>query len=149
MLEVKKATLDDTHKISKLYEMYLKFYQVDLKNKNPEKFLTDRLKNNESIIYYVTNDANEYLGFAQLYPLFCSLEMKKIWLLYDLYVSEDSRKKGVAQLLLNKANELAKETESSFVMLSTGIDNLKAQSLYEKNNYRRDNEFYTYIRHIN
>jgi ribosomal protein S18 acetylase RimI-like enzyme len=75
--------------------------------------------------------------------------MSKIWLLYDLYVSEDYRKNGIAQLLLNKANELAKETESSFVMLSTGIDNLKAQSLYEKNDYKRDNEFYTYIKNIN
>ncbi len=35
--------------------MYLKFYRIDIKGKNTEQFLTDRLLNNESVIYYVTN----------------------------------------------------------------------------------------------
>ncbi len=148
MLTIKKAQLSDTQAISNLYEMYLSFYQVDTSNKDPEAFLRTRLENNESVIYYVVNGNNEYVGFAQLYPLFCSLEMNKTWLLYDLYVHAEHRKNGVAQLLLDQADLLAKETNASFVMLSTGIDNLKAQKLYEKNNYIRDNEFYTYVKSL-
>ncbi|MUJ30174.1 GNAT family N-acetyltransferase [Aliivibrio fischeri] len=148
MLTIKKARLSDIQAISNLYEMYLSFYQVDISNKDPEAFLRTRLENNESVIFYVVNENNEYVGFAQLYPLFCSLEMNKTWLLYDLYVHAEHRKNGVAQLLLDQADLLAKETNASFVMLSTGIDNLKAQKLYEKNNYIRDNEFYTYVKSL-
>ncbi len=148
MLTIKKAQLSDIQAVSNLYEMYLSFYQVDTSNKDPEAFLRTRLENNESVIYYVVNENNEYVGFAQLYPLFCSLEMNKTWLLYDLYVHAEHRKNGVAQLLLDQADLLAKETNASFVMLSTGIDNLKAQKLYEKNNYIRDNEFYTYVKSL-
>ncbi|MUJ22509.1 GNAT family N-acetyltransferase [Aliivibrio fischeri] len=148
MLTIKKAQLSDIQAISNLYEMYLSFYQVDISNKDPEAFLRTRLENNESVIFYVVNENNEYVGFAQLYPLFCSLEMNKTWLLYDLYVHAEHRKNGVAQLLLDQADLLAKETNASFVMLSTGIDNLKAQKLYEKNNYIRDNEFYTYVKSL-
>ncbi|MUI54385.1 GNAT family N-acetyltransferase [Aliivibrio fischeri] len=148
MLTIKKAQLSDIQAVSNLYEMYLSFYQVDTSNKDPEAFLRTRLENNESVIYYVVNENNEYVGFAQLYPLFCSLEMNKTWLLYDLYVHAEHRKNGVAQLLLDQADLLAKETNAFFVMLSTGIDNLKAQKLYEKNNYIRDNEFYTYVKSL-
>ncbi len=148
MLTIKKAQLSDIQAVSNLYEMYLSFYQVDTSNKDPEAFLRTRLENNESVIYYVVNENNEYVGFAQLYPLFCSLEMNKTWLLYDLYVHAEHRKNGVAQLLLDQTDLLAKETNASFVMLSTGIDNLKAQKLYEKNNYIRDNEFYTYVKSL-
>ncbi len=148
MLTIKKAQLSDIQAISNLYEMYLSFYQVDTSNKDPEAYLRTRLENNESVIYYVVNGNNEYVGFTQLYPLFCSLEMNKTWLLYDLYVHAEHRKNGVAQLLLDQADLLAKETNASFVMLSTGIDNLKAQKLYEKNNYIRDNEFYTYVKSL-
>jgi ribosomal protein S18 acetylase RimI-like enzyme len=148
MLTVKKANLTDITEIAKLYEGYLTFYEVDTTNKDPAAFLKERVQNNESAIYYVTNEKNEYLGFMQLYPLFCSLEMKKIWLLYDLYVDVKFRKNGVAQLLLDTADTLASETDSSFLMLSTGIENVQAQNLYEKNNYVRDNEFYAYSKHL-
>ena len=68
----------------------------------------------------------------QLYPLFCSLEMNRTWLLYDLFVSESSRRNGIAKLLLEQADKISEETGASFIMLSTAIDNLKAQNLYEK-----------------
>lgn len=58
--------------------------------------------------------------------------MKRIWLLYDLFVAPEARKAGVAQQLIARADQLAKETDSAFIMLSTATDNVKAQALYEK-----------------
>lgn len=70
--------------------------------------------------------------------------MKRIWLLYDLYVAPEARKHGVAKQLIERADQLAKETNSAFIMLSTATDNTKAQALYESNGYVRDEAFYVY-----
>ncbi|WP_394166684.1 GNAT family N-acetyltransferase [Photobacterium piscicola] len=148
MFTVKKATLNDLNKVVPLYKEYLTFYYVDYSEKNPQKYLEERLSNNESVIYYIVDKDDNYVGFTQLYPLFCSLEMNRTWLLYDLFVAESARSHGVAQLLLNQADELAKETDASFIMLSTAVDNLKAQNLYEKNDYEKDVEFFTYLKHL-
>ncbi|AQW59520.1 GNAT family N-acetyltransferase [Vibrio owensii] len=145
MIVVKKADASDVAKIAPLYLKYLEFYQVDVSDKDPEAFIKSRIENEESVVYYATDESGQTLGFAQLYPLFCSLEMKKIWLLYDLYVDSSQRKRGIGERLLEQADLLAKETDSAFVMLNTGIDNKAAQSVYEKHGYVRDVKFYNYV----
>lgn len=70
--------------------------------------------------------------------------MKRIWLLYDLFVDESARKHGVAQKLISRAEQLAKESDSAFIMLSTATDNIPAQALYERNGFVRDREFFVY-----
>lgn len=147
MYTVNKATLPDIEKVSKLYKEYLSFYEVDITDKNPKQYLIDRLTNNESVIYFVQDENNNYVGFMQLYPLFCSLGMSRTWLLYDLFVTESARCHGVAKLLLDQADKIAEDTNASFIMLSTAVDNLKAQKLYEKNGYEKDIEFLTYLKH--
>lgn len=147
MYTVNKATLPDIEKVSKLYKEYLSFYEVDITDKNPKQYLIDRLTNNESVIYFVQDENNNYVGFMQLYPLFCSLGMSRTWLLYDLFVTESSRCHGIAKLLLDQADKIAEDTNASFIMLSTAVDNLKAQKLYEKNGYKKDIEFLTYLKH--
>lgn len=137
------AQLQDVKKILPLYLGYRAFYQVPESAEKAEKFLTDRITNHESVIYFVEKD-DVPVGFTQLYPLFCSLEMKRIWLLYDLYVAPEARKSGVAQQLIARADQLAKETDSAFIMLSTATDNVKAQALYEKEGYVRDTQFFVY-----
>lgn len=137
------AQLQDVKKILPLYLVYRAFYQVPESAEKAEKFLTDRITNHESVIYFVEKDGVP-VGFTQLYPLFCSLEMKRIWLLYDLFVAPEARKAGVAQLLIARADQLAKETDSAFIMLSTATDNVKAQALYEKEGYVRDTQFFVY-----
>lgn len=148
MMQVKQAKIEDIPQISQLYQQYLTFYNVDFTDKSPLEFLQERLTNKESILYYVQDQQGNYLGFAQLYPLFCSLEMKRTWLLYDLFVSPTARKQGVAAILLDRAEQLARDTNSAFIMLSTATDNTQAQSVYNKHGYMRDDEFYTYLYHL-
>ena len=106
-------------------------------------FILQRLQLNESTIFFA-QVADKVVGLTQLYPLFCSLEMKRIWLLYDFFVDPSSRKQGVAEALIARAGQLAKESDSAFIMLSTATDNTRAQALYEKNGFVRDTDFYVY-----
>lgn len=143
-MQILEATKQDIAEIAQLFKQYLIFYKVDFKGKDPELFLTQRLENNESKLYYAQTDTGEKVGFAHLYPLFDSLAMQPMWLLNDLYVAPSARCKGVGTALLSRCDELVIATNASSLMLSTGIDNKAAQSIYERHGYKRDLDFYIY-----
>lgn len=142
-MKIYQAQPQDVKKILPLFLGYRHFYHVEENLAEAEVFLYDRISLGQSIVFYV-EDEGKAVGFAQLYPLFCSLEMKRTWLLYDLFVIPEARKHGVANRLLERADQLATETHSAFIMLSTATDNIKAQKLYEDNGYLQDNDFYVY-----
>lgn len=142
-MNIYQAQPQDVDTVLPLYLAYRRFYQVEENAAQAREFILKRLQLNESVIFYVEVDGKA-VGFTQLYPLFCSLEMKRIWLLYDLYVDESARQHGVAQQLIARAEQLAKESDSAFIMLSTATDNTKAQALYERSGFVRDTDFYVY-----
>lgn len=142
-MKIYQAQPQDVDKVLPLYLGYRRFYQVEEKAEQSRDFLLKRIQLKESVIFFAESEG-KVVGFTQLYPLFCSLEMKRIWLLYDLYVDESARKHGVAKKLIERAEQLANESDSAFIMLATATDNVKAQALYEGNGFVRDNDFYTY-----
>ena len=85
------------------------------------------------------------LGFVQLYPLWSSTRTPpgRFWLLNDLFVVESARRGGVARALMLRAEQLARETGAVGLTLSTAVDNLRAQPLYESLGYVRDTGFFT------
>lgn len=147
-MNIFQAQPQDVDKILPLYLGYRHFYQVEAQPAQAREFILKRLELNESVIFFAEVDGQP-AGFAQLYPLFCSLEMKRIWLLYDLFVDGKSRKRGVAQKLIERAEQLASETDSAFIMLSTATDNTPAQALYERNGFVRDTDFFVYNKMLN
>jgi ribosomal protein S18 acetylase RimI-like enzyme len=84
------------------------------------------------------------LGFCQLYPTFCSVMAKPIYVLYDLFVDPAARGMGMATQLLDASVGYAKETGRARLDLSTAKTNLNAQSVYEANGWKRDQDFFTY-----
>ncbi|HGL3851408.1 TPA: N-acetyltransferase family protein [Klebsiella aerogenes] len=142
-MNIYQAQPQDVDTILPLYLAYRRFFQVEENLGQAREFILKRLQLNESVIFFAEMDGKA-VGFTQLYPLFCSLEMKRIWLLYDLYVDESARQHGVAQQLIARAEQLAKESDSAFIMLSTATDNTKAQALYERSGFVRDTDFYVY-----
>ncbi len=142
-MNIYQAQPQDVDTVLPLYLAYRRFYQVEENLGQAREFILKRLQLNESVIFFAEVDGKA-VGFTQLYPLFCSLEMKRIWLLYDLYVDESARHHGVAQQLIARAEQLAKESDSAFIMLSTATDNTKAQALYERSGFVRDTDFYVY-----
>ena len=64
----------------------------------------------------------------------------------DLFVVEQARKRGVGRALLERAERLARESSAVGLTLSTALDNLRAQRLYESMSYRRDTQFFVYNR---
>ena len=130
--------------VGELFDLYSKFYKYESNLIESTNYIKDRIKNNESIIFIAINDANEAIGFVQLYETFGSLDLGKIIILYDLYVKEDHRKNNIGRQLMIRSHEYAKKINAKRIQLSTATDNFIGQSLYESLGYVKDIDFYTY-----
>jgi ribosomal protein S18 acetylase RimI-like enzyme len=87
------------------------------------------------------------VGFTQLYPAYSSVRAVKYWILNDLYVEADHRKKGIGESLIKAAMDFAKKDGATFMELSTAIDNYTAQTLYENIGFEKqktDDGYFTY-----
>jgi ribosomal protein S18 acetylase RimI-like enzyme len=138
---------DKTHfeLIAPLFDAYRQFYELPSDIEGAKKYIDARLTNKESRIFLALDDAGNALGFTQLYPTFESLNMRPRWVLYDLFVDPTARQSGVARALMERAKQLAIETDAVYVELDTAKTNTKAQALYESLGYERDNLFYHYV----
>ena len=142
--EIIKANVNHIKQVGELFDLYRQFYKYVSNINESTDYISERMKNNESIIFIATNKQKEVMGFVQLYETFGSLHLGKIIILYDLFVKNEFRKYGVGIKLMKKSEEYAKSIGAKGIELSTAKDNLTAQSLYEKIGYIRDNEFYSY-----
>ena len=143
-MEIIRANLNHLDAVSVLFDQYRQFYEQEPALEACKAFLQKRITNEDSIIFIAINEEGIVVGFTQLYPSFCSVELKPILYLYDLFVASSSRRAGYAKALMQRASDYAKELKVDRLTLETAIDNIPAQALYESIGYGRDNEFFTY-----
>lgn len=145
---VRRAVIDDVALVAPLFDAYRVFYEQPSDLDAAAAFLRERLAHDESAIFLAEDPDRTALGFVQLYPLFASTTTPpgKFWLLNDLFVIESARKHGVGRALMERAERLARESGAVGLTLSTAIENLRAQRLYESMGFRRDTRFFVYNR---
>ncbi|HFK5586593.1 TPA: N-acetyltransferase family protein [Elizabethkingia anophelis] len=143
---IRFATLQDLESLTLIFEKYRDFYKKQGDYEGAKSFLKERISNNESVIYIAEADGKT-IGFTQLYPLFSSTRMKKLWLLNDLYVEEEYRQKGISIALIDKAKELCRETGACQLSLETSKTNMVGNNLYPKTDFQLDTEanFYYWV----
>jgi ribosomal protein S18 acetylase RimI-like enzyme len=142
--EIIKANVNHIKQVGELFDLYRQFYKYVSNINESTDYISERMKNNESIIFIATNKQKEAMGFVQLYETFGSLDLGKIIILYDLYVKKDHRKNKIGRQLMLKSHEYAKKINAKRIQLSTATDNFIGQSLYESLGYVKDADFYTY-----
>ena len=142
--EIIKANVNHIKQVGELFDLYRQFYKYVSNINESTDYISERMKNNESIIFFATNKQKEAMGFVQLYETFGSLDLGKIIILYDLYVKKDHRKNKIGRQLMLKSHEHAKKINAKRIQLSTATDNFIGQSLYESLGYVKDADFYTY-----
>ena len=142
--EIIKANVNHIKQVGELFDLYRQFYKYVSNINESTDYISERMKNNESIIFIATSKQKEVMGFVQLYETFGSLDLGKIIILYDLYVKKDHRKNKIGRQLMLKSHEYAKKINAKRIQLSTATDNFIGQSLYESLGYVKDIDFYTY-----
>ncbi len=141
-----QATLDDLDTLTDLFDGYRQFYRQASDKEASKLFLEARLTNEEAYVFIARDDNGAAAGFTLLYPMFSSVRQKRVYILNDLFVHPDHRRKGVGALLLDRAVQFGKEQGAAGLQLETEVSNTKAQGLYEKEGWSRveDEFFYTY-----
>ena len=104
------------------------------------RFLTDRFINNESIIFVAVKADSIITGFTQLYPLFSSTRLKRLWLLNDLFVQAESRNKGISKLLIDAAKNWCYKTNACGLILETSKTNEIGNKLYPSTGFEIDKD---------
>lgn len=143
-LRIERATADDAGEIGVLFDLYRQFYEQPPDVTSATAFLRARLERDESVVFVARDESGKTLGFAQLYPLFCSVALKRQWLLYDLFVLPEVRRTGVARALLDRCRTFGVETGSHALFLETAHTNASAQKLYESAGWQREKQFVKY-----
>lgn len=143
-MEIVKCSEKTLHETAKLFNDYRIFYEQKSDYESCYSFLKMNLENNRSIIFLLIDDDNKPVGFSQLYPSYCSVEMSPICYLYDIYVAKESRGKGYSKMLMLYILDYFKNTEVVRLTLDTAFTNKIAQSLYESIGYKRESDFIMY-----
>ena len=141
-MEIRKTSPQDLELIVPLFDAYRVFYGQKSDLDAAHSFLKERFNNNETVIFLaVEND--KPIGFTQLYTTFSSVSMKPFYILNDLFVVPEFRKKGIGEALLNHAKQHCQELNYKGLALETGMDN-PAQKLYERLGWEKDQEYFHY-----
>ena len=147
MVRIREAVSGDLPALGKLFDQYRQFYQLPTDVAKATAYLEARLGARESVVLVAADaadDAEQLLGFTQLYPTWCSLLAGPVYVLYDLYVALQARRRGVGRALLKAAAERGRRDGKLRMTLSTAKTNADAQSAYASLGWERDTEFYVY-----
>jgi len=148
-IQVRPATLVDLPAVAALFDSYRQFYEQPPALEAAVAFIQARMENHESTILVAedttaTAATSSPLGFCQLYPSFCSVEMAPIFVLYDLFVTPAARGTGAGKALLLAAHDHATAQGAKRLDLTTAKTNHTAQALYKSLGWVRDEVFYAY-----
>lgn len=139
---------DDLDAVAHLFDLYRQFYAQPSNMDLARAFLSNRIAFGESVILAAESDKLGIVGFCQLYPSFCSVEAKPIYVLYDLFVLPAARRWGTGRLLLEAAEAKAMAEGKARMDLTTAKSNLSAQALYESHGWLRDEVFFAYSKSV-
>ncbi|KOY88232.1 acetyltransferase [bacterium 336/3] len=145
-MNIQKATINHLENLAHVFDLYRIFYKKESDIEQAKQFLKARLENNESVIYIAfDNQEEQIVGFVQLYPLFSSTRMQRLWLLNDLYVKQEYRNTGISKMLIEASKTLCIETNACGLMLETAKDNTVGNQLYPATDFVLDTEHNFYF----
>ncbi len=140
MNHIRKATLEDLDVLSVLFDGYRVFYKQATNLDAAKNFLKVRIEKNESVIFVSVTDTQQLTGFVQLYPIFSSTRMKRLWLLNDLFVDPNFRGQGISKILIENSQRLCLETDACGLLLETAKSNDIGNKLYPSTGFELDND---------
>jgi GNAT superfamily N-acetyltransferase len=151
-IEIAQATFADLPLVVPLFDAYRQFYGQSSDLTGAHRFLQAHLEKQTSVIFlafaHVAGGQRQASGFTQLYPSFSSVSMQPLWILNDLFVAPEARTLGAGTALLEHAKAYAIQTGAKGLTLTTQVNNLVAQRVYENAGWQRDQEFYTYTMYV-
>ena len=137
---VRLAEARDIDQLADLFDQYRQFYECPPDLGAAKNWIAENLERGRSTLFAADN-GSQLLGFTQLYPALCSVDLVDYFVLYDLYVIEAARRQGIARALMNAASDWAKAQGADRLDLETARDNAPGQALYRDLGFELDKVF--------
>jgi ribosomal protein S18 acetylase RimI-like enzyme len=134
-VNIRTAAKHDVPQLLELMNQYIvDFYKCPRPSIDSlEKLINHLLENPyEGIQFVAEKKPNHLVGFSTLYFTFNTLEVKRMAILYDLFIKPDMRGEKIGEKLLQTCVTFVRENDYSHMIWETAHDNLAAQSLYNK-----------------
>jgi GNAT superfamily N-acetyltransferase len=145
-LTIRQAVLADLEPLAALFDQYRQFQGQAGDLPAARHFLRDRFEHGQSVVFMAWR-GDQGLGFAQLFPSFSSVALKRVFILNDLFVAATARRLGVASALLHAVEAHAWQLGAVRVSLNVARDNLEGQQLYAARGWAADELYFAYHRH--
>ena len=144
MTQIYSPKKEQLSALAKLFDAYRVFYRKESDLQGAIAYLSKRMEQKDSVLFIAEKDG-EVVGFTQLYPLFSSTNMRRLWLLNDLYVLPEQRGKQISKQLIRAAQEYCKTTGAQGLTLETEKTNQIGNLLYPKMDFEKDEEHNFYV----
>ncbi|WP_435214212.1 N-acetyltransferase family protein [Luminiphilus sp. nBUS_16] len=142
--QYREAALPDLKGVASLFDAYRQFYSCEPALESAEAWLSTNFTDRRSTVFVAEDEAANLVGFTQLYPALCSVDLVRYFVLYDLYVDQSHRRMGLGRGLMAAAQSWALAAGGARIELETARNNVGAQALYETLGYEKDDVFYKY-----
>src|SRR6266436_9439203 len=147
-IDVVEGDISLVDEVVPLFDGYRRFYGQTSDPPGIRAFLQERFVRHDSVVFLARTPEGRAVGFVQLYPSFSSVSMQRLWILNDLFVVPEARRRGIARALMSRAQAFARESRAKGLVLETAVDNHAAQALYESLGWHRQTEFCTYLLNV-
>ena len=144
-ITVRQAVFADLEALAVLFDQHRVFQGKASDLPAASAFLRARFDHGESVLFLASEGAAP-IGFAQLYPSYSSTALARVFILNDLFVHANGRRKGVGSLLLSAVESYAWSHGAARVTLNVAIENTSGQALYEAQGWSKDAQFFMYHR---
>ncbi|MFB3162203.1 GNAT family N-acetyltransferase [Neobacillus sp. 179-J 1A1 HS] len=143
-LTIRQAAIQDLSKLVPIFDDYREYFGQQKDPAAVNQFLFEKFEHLESVIF-IAQLEDEVVGFAQLYPVFSSLTLQRVWLLNDFFIAEEFRGSGVGKQLFARVKEYTLLTRSKGIEVSVEHTNKKAWAFWENQGFKMDEEFRYYF----
>jgi ribosomal protein S18 acetylase RimI-like enzyme len=143
-MNVRRYLPGDMKALSRLFDAYRQFNGQESDEAAGRDFLEERLRRDESVILVAEAPDGSLAGFAQLYPVFSSVALRRVFIVNDLFVDPSCRRKGLGSALLHAAANHGREAGAIRISASTAIENTPTQILNEQVGFVKDKAFFVY-----
>ena len=145
-MHIVHAGVEHLESLVPLLDAYRTFYLQPSDEPAAREFLRLQFAQHSSTIVLAlgAGETAAALGFVQLFPAYSSVALRRSWILEDLFVAPQARRRGVGRALLHAAVEHARASGAAAIFLETARENLAAQALYESQGWTREALFLKY-----
>ncbi len=137
---ITEAKLADLDELTLLFDEYRQFQGRPSDPDAARVFLKARIEHGESVLFIARNNSQP-TGIAQLYRSFSSVSLARVYILNDLFVRPNARRRGIASALLSAVERYAWSLGAARLTLNVASENAAARQLYTDFGWEEDSRF--------